>query len=196
MKCVKYFSLLVFVFITGCAGQMTKLDEGATAKPDDDTAVIVFMRSSFVGSALGVEVFEVNDGKLTFIGQLPDGSKIAHRTSPGRKVYMAYGDAADFMIANVIAGKTYYSIVRPNWGTGGFAPTPVRADGTTKFNMQDSAFKKWLDSDLLEKKPTADAWFEERQEKYDAIYEDYWQRFQRKSPEQQLERTLRPEDGV
>ena len=39
---------------------------------------------------------------------------------------MAYGTAADFMLAELAPGKTYYSIVRPNWGTGGFAPTPIR----------------------------------------------------------------------
>jgi hypothetical protein len=130
--------------------------------------------------AIGVEMFEVNDGKLTFIGNLSNGTKIAYKTKPGRKVYMAYGQAADFMIADVKAGHTYYSIVRANWGTGGFAPTPVRTNGTTDYNTAIPAFKKWVDGTTLYniKQPQAREWFEKNKEKYMKIYKGYWKRFE------------------
>lgn len=105
---------------------------------------------------------------------------------------MAVGYAADFMIANVEAGKTYYSIVRPNWGTGGFAPTPIRTDGTTDYNTSIPQFKKWLEGTALyEVKPVeANAWFEENKETYQKIYKEYWARFQQKSADEIAQRTL------
>ena len=84
------------------------------------------------------------NGKLKFIGALPNGKKVIYKTTPGEKVFMAYGAAADFMKAKVVGGKTYYSIVRPNWGTGGFAPTPIRTDGSSDYNTSTSDFSDWM----------------------------------------------------
>ncbi len=182
---------------TGCASNLMKPAESETIVNSNDKATIVFMRNSFVASAIGVEMFEVVDGKLEFIGSLPTGNKIAHKTSPGKKVYMAYGTAADFMIADVRAGKTYYSIVRPNWGTGGFAPTPIRPTNS-EYTMQSEDFAGWVkNTKLVElKKAEAETWFAGKKEDYQKIYADYWNRFQNKTPFEQSQRTLNPEDGV
>jgi hypothetical protein len=101
------------------------------------------MRSSIVAGAIGCELFEVVDGELKFIGQLPTGNKVAYQTTPGDKVFMAYGTAADFMLAKLAGGKTYYSIVRPNWGTGGFAPTPIRRASPDEPSFDGKEFKEW-----------------------------------------------------
>ncbi len=200
MKMIKKISVVIVSLIafSGCAGDyMVTVPDNKIQKPSDDKATIVFMRSSFISSAITASLFEVNDGKLTFIGFLPNASKIAHKTSAGKKVYMAYGFAADFMIADVEAGKTYYSIVRPNWGTGGFAPTPVRIDGTTDYNTGIPAFQDWLNgTELLEPKPNINEWYEERKDKFLGIYTDYWSRFQNKTLNEKAERTLFPQDGI
>ena len=132
-----------------------------------------------------------------FIGQLPTGNKLAYETAPGdNKVFMAYGTAADFMIANVSAGKTYYSIVRPNWGTGGFAPTPIRGRSSMDPDVNSSQFKDWMSSTkLIETAEGAPAWFNENKARLQAIYVDYWSRFERKSPSEKAERTLIAIDG-
>lgn len=110
---------------------------------------------------------------------------------------MAYGSAADFMIGNIKEGKTYYSIVRPNWGTGGFAPTPIRSDGSTEYNMESSDFIKWKNgTTLLEPKTNANEWFTKNKDKYLKIYNVYWSRFQNKTESEKSERTLLPSDGV
>jgi len=153
-KSLKYLSIIVsFVLLQGCSsGLMKPSESGMIGSPENDMATVVFMRSSFVASAIGVEVFEIENGEMEFVGALPNGNKIAHKTTPGHKVYMTYGTAADFMIADVEGGKTYYSIVRPNWGTGGFAPTPIRTDGSTEFNTDSGEFMKWKNgTKLLEK---------------------------------------------
>jgi hypothetical protein len=110
---------------------------------------------------------------------------------------MSYGNAADFMIADVRAGKTYYSILRPNWGTGGFAPTPIRKS-MSKYNMKSSDFSKWVKNTKLHelKNEEANKWFQENKAKYGDIYKKYWSRFQNKSESEKKQRTLNPDDGV
>lgn len=197
----KTFAILFAAFtllITGCANNLMKPSASEKVQaPPSDKATIVFMRTSFVASAVGVEMFEIVDGKLEFIGALPTGDKIAHQTKPGKKAYMAYGSAADFMLADVRPGKTYYSIVRPNWGTGGFAPTPIRKSAS-EFNMNSSNFASWVKGTKLHhlKKQEANKWFQENKAKYDEIYSKYWSRFQRKNSNEKAQRTLNPNDGV
>ena len=101
------------------------------------------------------------------------------------------------MIADVRAGKTYYSIVRPNWGTGGFAPTPVRKSGS-EFNMKMPEFADWVKNTtpIEMKEKEASAWFEQNKAKYEDIYKDYWNRFEHKNANEKAERTMTPADGV
>jgi len=47
------------------------------------------------------------------------------------------------MLAKLQGGKTYYSIVRPNWGTGGFAPTPIRHASADEPTLDGKEFKEW-----------------------------------------------------
>jgi hypothetical protein len=174
--------VLVVAFIAGCGKTVMVKSSSNLIKPSNKSATIVFMRSSFVSGAIGAEVIEIDGDKMRFVGKLPNGTKIAHETSPGEKVYMIYGTAADFMIANVEAGKTYYVIARPNWGTGGFAPTPIRKTAPSKYNMQTVEFKEWKDdTELYVKNADADPWFTEKQPKFKEIYDNYWSRFQTKN---------------
>jgi hypothetical protein len=80
--------------------------------------------------------------------------------------------------------------VRPNWGTGGFAPTPIR-------DMDDPEARGWISkTTLIEPDPDkANAWFAQRKENFQSIYTRYWSRFQNKDAQQKMERTLQPQDG-
>lgn len=201
MKTKSWMLLLLAttMLLGGCATPklMNDAESQAIPQPAAGKAAIVFMRTSFVAGAISAEIIDIENGELSLVGGLPMGKKIVHFTDPGEKVYMAYGTAADFMIANVEAGKTYYSIVRPNWGSGAFIPTPVRTDGSSDFNTGIEEFQKWVDeTDLLVKRPDADAWFEQNRAKYQDRYERYWQKFETKTPAQIAERTLTPADGL
>jgi hypothetical protein len=181
------------VLVSGCAGGlMREAPNQQISQPSPSTAKVVFMRSSMVAGAIGCELFEVVNGELKLIGQLPTGNKVVYETTPGKKVFMAYGTAADFMLAELAPGKTYYSIVRPNWGTGGFAPTPIR-------DAKGSEAQGWISgTKLLEfsSQKEADAWFAENKQRLQGIYADYWNRFQQKNPQEKMERTLMPQDGL
>jgi hypothetical protein len=182
----------VCVVLSGCASMMRDAPSQAISTPTPDKAKVVFMRSSMVAGAIGCELFEVVNGELKFIGQLPTGNKVAYETTPGKKVFMAYGTAADFMLAEVSAGKTYYSIVRPNWGTGGFAPTPIRQS-----DLKSKEVQEWVSgTKLIEADPkAAEAWLAENKQRLQGIYTDYWARFERKNLQEKFERTLLPPDG-
>ena len=178
------------VLASGCASVMRDAPSQQISQSSPDKAQVVFMRSSMVAAAIGCDLFEVVNGGLKFIGQLPTGNKVAYETTPGKKVFMAYGTAADFMLADLSPGKTYYSIVRPNWGTGGFAPTPIR-----DLKAKDS--QEWISgTKRIEPNPKeAEAWFAENKQRLQGIYADYWNRFERKSFVEKAERTLNPADG-
>jgi len=188
----------VSILMSGCASSLMRAAPGEQiGAPAPDKAKVVFMRTSFVAGAIGCDMFEVVNGELRFIGQLPYGNKITYETTPGDKVFMAYGTAADFMLARQLqGGKTYYAIVRPNWGTGGFAPTPIRAVSADEPDFDSKEFKEWVSgTKLLEPNEKAQAWFQENKARLQQIYIEYWRRFQTKTDEEKGFRTLRPEDG-
>lgn len=181
------------VILSGCGGTlMREAPSQEVTRAGGDKAKVVFMRSSMVAGAIGCELFEVVNGDLRLIGQLPTGNKVVHETTPGKKVFMAYGTAADFMLAELEAGKTYYTVVRPNWGTGGFAPTPVRGPEVKSSEIQGMMRgTKLIEADTK----AADAWMAENKQRMQGLYAEYWDRFQRKSDQEKRERTLLPRDG-
>jgi hypothetical protein len=183
---------VVCLLVSGCASVMRDAPSQEVTRSSPDKAKVVFMRSSMVAAAIGCDLFEVVNGELRFIGQLPTGKKVAYETTPGKKVFMAYGTAADFMLADVSAGKTYYSIVRPNWGTGGFAPTPIRQS-----DLKSKDVEEWLSgTKLIEADPkAAEEWLAENKQRLQGMYTDYWNRFERKNAQEKFERTLLPQDG-
>jgi hypothetical protein len=184
------------VVLPGCATLMRDSASQQITPPRADRVKIVFMRTSFVAGAVGCDMFEVVNGELRFIGQLPMGSKLVYETTPGDKLFMSYGMAADFMLAKVAAGRTYYSIVRPNWGTSGFYPTPVRLSATGEPDQNSKEFRDWLSSTkLIEPTEAAEPWFQENKTKLRDVYGDYWGRFQRKTAAEKAERTMNPGDG-
>src|SRR5688500_19966764 len=90
---------------SACASVMRDAPSQEISRASADKVKVVFMRSSMVAGAIGCDLFEVVNGELRFIGQLPTGNKVAYETTPGRKVFMAYGTAADFMLADLAPGK-------------------------------------------------------------------------------------------
>jgi hypothetical protein len=184
------------LILPGCATLMRDAPSQQISGSVPDMAKFVFMRTSFVAGAIGCDLFEVVDGDLRFIGQLPMGSKLVYETTPGAKVFMAYGTAADFMLAKVAGGKTYYAIVRPNWGTGGFYPTPIHPASSSEPDLNSAEFKQWLSSTkLIEPTEATQGWMKDNRTRMLEIYKDYWSRFQRKSSAEKADRTMNTADG-
>jgi hypothetical protein len=118
------------------------------AAPGPDDAVIVFLRPEGTTSATQASLFDVTDGKSnTLIGILAAMKKLAYRTTPGRHVFMAIGEEADFITANLEAGKLYYVLLMLE--QGGWKPSfslqPVRA-GEHGQLTERLALTRWVET--------------------------------------------------
>jgi len=171
---------------------MTDVESPEITPPAPDKVKIVFMRTSVVSASDTSDLFEVVDGELRYVGALVMGMKVAYETTPGEKVFMACGMAADFMLGDLSGGKIYYAVIRPNYGTGGMIPTPIRPS-----NMMSKEFASWVaDTKLVAPNAEAKVWFNQEKDHFQDIYKGYWAKFQRKTPAEKAERTLNPQDGV
>ena len=75
LRSLSCFALLSV--LTGCVSTlMTEVGSSAISTPPPEKVKIVFMRTSFVSSAIGAEIFEVVDGQLNFVGAV-DPAKLA-----------------------------------------------------------------------------------------------------------------------
>jgi hypothetical protein len=175
----------------------------ANSSDDSDTvggkSTIVFMRSSFVGAAIKTSIYEITNGETKFIGIMKNKTKINYETTPGKHTFMVVSEAADFMEADLMAGKTYYSMVTPRTGAwkARFSMIQVRNDVTTEFNTYSEKFEKWKKTTkvvLLNEK--SKAWYEKHKGSVEEKRVKYWDKWMQKSAEDLEARTLNPSDGT
>ena len=204
---IRSLSLIALVsIIMGCGGSSSLVKDAPDQhieNPGKNNSQIVFVRDAFVLNAVPAKLFEVTGGNIKFIGALPNGKKIVYKTNPGKKVFMAYGEtmalgygkAADFMKADIVGGKTYYSKIMPHfaWGASGFCPMPIR-----KYEINSKEFKNFLNGTklIMTDETEAQEWYKNNKEHIKDVYTAYWKEFQTKNEVQQAESTLMPEDGV
>ena len=183
--------ILISVFSASNAAEPTSSQSSETT--------VVFLRSSFVGSAIGTSIYEVTNGETRFIGILKNKKRINYKTVAGKHTFMVVSEAADFMEADVISGKTYYSIITPRPGAwkARFSIFPVRNDGTTKFNTETKNFEKWMKKTKVVAMTTkSEDWYAKHKESVEKKRAKYWESWQNKSAADLALRTLNPGDGV
>jgi hypothetical protein len=151
--------LLLALLLGGCAGHSDYMAsvpaENAHYAPKPDKAMIVFMRPSGLGFAVQSSVFDVTSGTPEFIAIVPAKKKVAHEVAPGKYRFMVIGENADFMDADLAAGKTYYAVVAPGMGMwkARFYFEPVKTAGAS------SDLAGWLaDCEWVENTPQALDW--------------------------------------
>lgn len=200
MKAKLLLLLAAMLLATGCASsRMVDSAQQELIAPSADKAQIVFLRSSFVGSAIQSVIYDATGDGADFIGILSNGKKLAHTVEPGKHVFMVVSEAADFMAAEVVGGKTYYAIVTPRMGAwkARFSMHPVRNGGPGKFQVGSARFQGWLSGAALsENTPDSYAWAEANRSSVLQKQANYTPVWQQKSPSDLAERTLNPDDGV
>jgi len=201
---MRYFKLslpIILLYLTGCASGL-KMPISAIQEihaPKAGDAQIVFMRSSFVGSAISASLYDTTSGAPSFLGVIQDKNKIVYSVSPGEHMFMVVGESADYMGAKVIAGRTYYAMVTPRMGAwkARFSLHPIRQSGKTEFTMDSKAFNKWKkNTKIVEVNDVATTWFEANKPSINIKHQAYWPKWQTKSDAEKRERTLQPEDGI
>lgn len=189
----------IILLLSTIAVNSSATTENTTKSTDTDKATVVFMRSSFIAFLENTSIYEVTDGKNIFIGNLRNNKKIIYKTTPGKHTFMVASEAADFMEANVISGKTYYSIITPRPGIfkPRFSMNPIKNDNSSKFNTSKKKFLKWKENTketlLTEKSITRQA---RRESSIFKKKDKFWKKWLKKSAEELALRTLNPEDGV
>lgn len=196
----RLLAAVALVVVSGCASNpMVAIQTQELPPPAADEAQVVFMRSSLLGSAINASLYRVDRGQIEFIGIMANGTKIVHRVPPGKHVFMVVSEAADFMEAELAAGKTYYSLVTPRMGAwkARFSLWPIKADPGAQYSTASSDFAGWFkNTRLVENTPQSRAWYDANKNSVSMKYADYWTVWQGKSAADLAKRTLVPEDGT
>lgn len=200
MKIRTLFAVSVIALLSGCASsKMMVQEDQQLAPPPEGKAQVVFLRSTFVGSAIQASVFDVTSGEPEFIGIISNNTKFAHASDPGKRVFMVVSEAADYMEADLAAGKTYYAMVTPRMGAwkARFSMHPVRNGGSGEYQYDSDRFKSWLKStQFVDNTPESETWAVENLDNIKGKHARYWEVWQQKTPEALEERTLKADDGV
>ena len=194
MYMIRIFSVLAVLLLAGCGSNPMKISEVTTIEaPTANQAQIVFMRSSFVGSAISASLYEIANGKPEFIGIIDNGTKVTYKTSPGKHTFMVVSEAADYLEANFAEGKTYYSIVTPRMGAWAarFSLWPISTKANATYKLDSNETKEWIaKTKLATLTPEAQAWFEKNKPSVTKKHDKYWPAWLEKTPEDLAQRTL------
>lgn len=200
MRVFYIFTLLGSLLLAGCASNpMAPVADQAVQAPSPDMAQVVFMRDAYTGKAIVSSLYDVTDGQTRFIGVMANGTKIAHPTTPGKHTFMVVSEAADFMEADLVAGKTYYALVTPRMGLwkARFSLWPISNEPDAAHSLKSKNFKDWVeDTDLVTNSPKSLAWYQRVKASVEKKRAEYWPVWQEKSAEAIAERTLKPTDGL
>ncbi len=186
--------MFMLLGVTVSAARVKLMDEtDRPLTPQPDQALVVFMRSTMVGSAISASLFDVTGDETKFIGVMYNNTKVCYDVAPGEYIFMVVGESADFMKATVEAGKTYYALITPRPGVwkARFSFRPLRQS-----DLESSDFSKWdSKTRLVENTSDSEAWAEENAEDIEDKRADNWTAWCELSPETQAEMTLNLEDG-
>ncbi len=114
-KLILLLTLISAVLLGGCATPTPnmKLSYVVSApEPAADKALVYFLRPSQLGFPAHAAVYDGDE----FVGFAPFNQKLVYQASPGEHLFYVVSEAADFMTADLVAGRTYYAQVVPRMG--------------------------------------------------------------------------------
>jgi hypothetical protein len=169
-------------------------------QPRDDKALIVFLRSSFIGSAISSSLFDITKGDDNLIAIIGSGDKVAYYTDPGEGQFMVIGESADFMDTLLDAGKVYYAIVIPRMGAwkARFSLYPFKQVAhEEQFQVDSPKLVEWLNAcKYVTMNNEAYIWAENNAASIREKREKYLKKWAEMPDETKRWRTLLPEDGL
>ena len=190
---------LLLVSSFAVAKETGKHAENQTPTPEEGKALVIFLRSTFVGSAISASVYDAPDGETKFIGIIQNKQRVAYQADPGQHRFMVIAENADFVDATLEAGKTYYVLVSPRMGVwkARFSLFPIHSDAAAEHNVHSADFKKWMSStQLVEVTDKNIAWYEKTKANIEEKKADYLKKWNAMLPADKAELTIKAEDGV
>jgi len=200
MRLIRWsLGLLLLAGLAGCQSSLMTKAGGGEPKPAPGKALVVFMRPSSLGGAIQSSVYDTGDKSDKFIGIVSTKTKIAYQADPGDHLFMVVAENADFMVAHLDAGKTYYTLVSPRMGVwkARFSLLPIHNRAGAKYSMQSSDFHDWMGkTDWVSVTPAAEQWYQQHEADIRAKKLDYMRRWNTADAQQRAELTLPADDGI
>ncbi|MEN8180227.1 MAG: hypothetical protein ABFS39_16625 [Pseudomonadota bacterium] len=165
--------------IHGQSKHMNELSTATTVEPQDDKALVIFMRPFGQAHRQMSTVFDVTNEEIKIIGILPNMKKIARYVDPGQYIFMVLGESTDYMSADLEAGKTYYARVAERMGAwkARFSLLPI-----TRSELESEEGKKWVnETQFVEITDSAHAWFEKHKDSIANKHKVNYQKWMSKS---------------
>jgi len=183
MKVLKsiFIVLCIGLALSGCASkymQPVGPERELSYEPSESLAVIVFMRPSAFGGAVQSSVFDVTTEENILVGIVSSKAKVAYKKAPGEYTFMVVGESADFMEAEVEAGKKYYALVTPRMGVwkARFSLKPIH-----KNELESDKFKEWFTScSFVENTDSSYQWARDNADSVQSKRETYYQKWMSK----------------
>lgn len=193
-------TLFLLAALSGCiATSPYMIKASITSRPSVDKALVIFMRPSRYGGGVQASVYDTRNGHDKFIGIVSAKTKVAYQASPGTHLFMVIGENADFMNADLEAGKTYYVLVSPRMGMwkARFSLLPIHNDAGAKYSLKSPNFAQWQqETSFVQTSPAALAWYQAHAADIAAKQAKYTQKWDAASAEQKAELTLHADDGI
>ncbi len=194
------FLYLIFItftlFVAGCAVEgpvkfMQVVEPGQEIlKPEPGKALVIFIRPQTLGYKVQSSVFEVVGDECNLVGIVAAKKRVAYMVEPGEHLFTVIGESADFMYADLEAGKTYYAEVTPRMGAWkarfSLRAVPKAEAESDKFNKNLSTCKwvkpndesfEWASSNMqsIQQKRTAayERWMARTEESRPKIHPEY-----------------------
>lgn len=142
--------------MTGCASK--HMERAATGQNEvvlaKNQAGIVFFRDTTLGGGIQAPVVESLEKDVAFVGIVSANTKLLHKTTPGRHVYVVGGEGSNRLVADLAPQKFYYVRVSPKMGfwKARFVFEPV-------FITDEKLPKALSGCQWVVKGATAQAWF-------------------------------------
>ena len=194
MQAIRTCLVLLMPVLLAACGSGVKMTPSEPPQIRAGDSMVVFMRPSALGQVVASSVFDVTGPETKFVGLVNFGDKLAVPVKPGKYTYMVIGESADFMQAEVDAGKTYYAVVTPRMGVwkARFSFRPVRSGeiGGSEFAAWTAATKYVTNS------AETQAWARDNANDINSKRNEYWPQWNSKPANERLLQTLKAEDGV
>ena len=185
-------SILVVLLLSLISGSVAYSGQPIPA-PEQGKALVIFMDIRLKGAWQRTSIFDITSGKNETIGILSPARKLAYSVSPGKRLFMVISESADFMMADLEAGKTYYSRVSIRLGAwkARFSLVSIRKD-----ELDGKQFRNWNKKKVLDDNHNyAVTWAAEHAPSIEGTRAKYIKKWNKKSAADKAERTLQKDDG-
>lgn len=188
--CIKLLAIAIFTTgLFGCAYPKMNYSKPINQAPavQADKALVYFLRTDSKGYKIHAVVYDGEE----FIGMVPYNQKLPYMATPGEHTFMVVSEAADFMKADLLPGKTYYVEVVPRMGMwrARFSLKPV-----TQEKLESKRVRKRINkSRLIENIDLAYVWAKNNHNSVLSKKAEYYPKWQKRDDEDKP--YLRPTDG-